>query len=93
MMKQEAAEIVALKCLAWLAGNDELMPVFLGSTGASSSDLRERARDPDFLVSLLEFVTLDDAWVVQCCDAQDLKYEAPMMAMAVLQGAGRTHWT
>ncbi|MWB78939.1 DUF3572 family protein [Pseudooceanicola sp. 216_PA32_1] len=92
-MKQDAAEVIALKCLTWLVGQDSLLPVFLSSTGADSEELQRRAHDPDFLTSVLEFITLDDTWVVECCDDRDLRYEMPMMAMAVLQGAGRTHWT
>ncbi|HBM40140.1 MAG TPA: DUF3572 domain-containing protein, partial [Sulfitobacter sp.] len=33
MMKQDAAETVALQALAWLAANEDLMPTFMGSTG------------------------------------------------------------
>ncbi len=92
-MNENAAETIALKCLAWLAGEDALLPVFLGASGASESDLRSRAADKDFLTSVLDFISMDDAWVVQCCDAQNLGYEQPMMALGVLQGASRTHWT
>ncbi len=92
-MKREVAETVALECLAWLAGDDELLPVFLGSTGASESDLRARAAEPAFLVSVLEFVTMDDDWVMRCCDAQGLRYEQPMLALSVLYGTSRRHWT
>ena len=41
-MKQDHAETIALECLAWLAGEDELMPVFLGSSGATEADIRVR---------------------------------------------------
>ncbi|OWU82893.1 hypothetical protein ATO6_21565 [Oceanicola sp. 22II-s10i] len=92
-MKQSSAETVALECLAWLAGHDDLLPVFLGASGASGDDLRARATEPAFLASVLEFLTMDDAWVVRCCDARGLAYETPMQALAVLQGRGRTHWT
>ncbi|MGR3321434.1 MAG: DUF3572 domain-containing protein [Pseudooceanicola sp.] len=92
-MKNEQAETVALECLAWLAGEDDLLPVFLGASGAGEADLRERATERAFLSSVLEFVTMDDDWVVRCCDARGLSYEQPMMAAATLQGAGRTHWT
>ncbi|MGR3363688.1 MAG: DUF3572 family protein, partial [Maritimibacter harenae] len=37
-MKQEQAETIGLQALGWLAGNDELMPVFLGSTGGDLAD-------------------------------------------------------
>lgn len=40
LFSADAAETLGLKALAWLAGNDELLPVFLGATGASEADLR-----------------------------------------------------
>lgn len=92
-MSPEAAETVALQALGWLAGNDDLMPVFLGSTGASSADLREQAGAPEFLGSVLDFLLMDDAWVVAFCDAHDLAYDRPMMARAALPGGAQVNWT
>lgn len=92
-MQRDAAETVGLRALAWLAGNDELLPVFLGSTGASLDDLRAGAGDAAFLGSVLDFVMMDDAWVVAFCDAAGLAYEAPMRARAALPGGGQMHWT
>lgn len=48
-MRRENAETLALEALAWLVGNDELLPVFLGATGSSESDLRERPERPSSL--------------------------------------------
>jgi hypothetical protein len=92
-MKREAAETVGVQALGWLAGNDELLPVFLGSTGASLDDLRAGAGDPAFLGSVLDFVMMDDAWVVAFCDAAGLPYATPMQARAALPGGGEVHWT
>ena len=92
-MNQEQAEILALKALGWLAGNDELLPVFLGSTGASAEDLRVRAQDCEFLSSVLEFLMMDDAWIVAFCDAEGLNYADPARARAALPGARAVHWT
>ncbi|MCE8009383.1 DUF3572 domain-containing protein [Aestuariivita sp.] len=92
-MTQEFAETVALQALGWLVANDDLLPVFLGASGASEGDLRARAADPEFLGSVLEFLTMDDAWVVAFCDAQDLSYETPMQARAALPGGAQVHWT
>jgi hypothetical protein len=92
-MQRESAETVGMQALAWLAGHDELLPVFLGSTGASLDDLRRGAGDAAFLGSVLDFVMMDDAWVVAFCDAQGLPYEAPMRARAALPGGGQVHWT
>lgn len=90
---QNTAETLALQCLAWLVGNEELLPVFLGSTGASETDLREQAQDPTFLGAVLDFVMMDDAWVVAFCDTNDLAYDAPMRARTALPGGAQVNWT
>lgn len=89
----ETAETLALQALTWLVGNDELLPVFLGSTGADVADLKTRATEPEFLRSVLEFLTMDDAWIVAFCDASNTPYEQPMMARSVLAGGEDMHWT
>jgi len=89
----EAAETLALKALAWLVTNDDLLPVFLGATGASEDDLREQAGDPAFLGSVLDFLMMDDAWVISFCDANGIAYEHPMFARAALPGGEQVHWT
>jgi len=92
-LSRDAAEAIALRCLAWLAGNDDLLPVFLGATGASAPDLRERAQEPEFLGSVLDFVLMDDAWVMAFCNAEGLDCTAPMTARAALPGGAQMHWT
>jgi hypothetical protein len=92
-MQREAAETVGMQALAWLVGNDELLPLFLGSTGASLDDLRTGADDSAFLASVLDFLTMDDTWVMAFCDAAGIPYEAPMRARAMLPGGGQVHWT
>lgn len=92
-MTSEYAELVALRALGWLAAQDELWPVFLGATGAAAEDARDRARDPAFLASVLEFVTSDDSMVIAFCDAAELKYEEPLRARYALPGAERVEWT
>ena len=79
--------------MAWLAGNDELLPVFLGATGASEADLRARAADPEFLGSVLDFLTADDSWVMAFCDSEGLPYESPLRARMALPGGAQVHWT
>lgn len=93
MRRQEQAEVVALKALGWLASNEELLPVFLGATGASAEDMRGRANDPAFLISVLDFLTMNDAWVIAFCDAERLDYEAPLAARGGLPGGEAISWT
>jgi len=92
-MDPDQAQTVALQALAWLVGNEELCPTFLGATGSSAEDMRARAADPVFLGSVLEFLTMDDAWVMAFCDTIGMAYDQPLMARYALPGAQNVHWT
>lgn len=92
-MQHEQAEVIALQGLAWLATNEDLCPIFLGASGGSVDDLRERATDPAFQAAVLEFITMDDAWVVAFCDSIGLGYDQPLRARYALPGAESVHWT
>ena len=92
-MTYDQAENIALLALGWLASNDELLPVFLGASGAAAEDIQGQAENPAFLASILEFLTMDDAWVVSFCDANTLKYEEPLRARYSLKGNEAVHWT
>ena len=72
-LSQESAELLAVQALSWLAANEELLPVFLGSTGASASDVRDNAREPEFLASVLDFLLMDDAWIAAFCESAGYK--------------------
>jgi hypothetical protein len=90
-MTRETAETLAIEALAWLAGNDELLPVFLGSTGASPADLRERAAEPDFLAGVIEFLMMNDEWVLSFAAASGRKPEILSEARRALSG-GVSDW-
>lgn len=92
-MDQKQAEIRALSVLTWLVGNEELLPVFLNATGADETDLRVRAAESVFLGSVLDFLMLDDAWVMEYCDSEGLPYETPMRARQNLPGGADVSWT
>ncbi|MFQ6552574.1 DUF3572 domain-containing protein [Aestuariibius insulae] len=89
----ERAETIALQALAWLVGHDDLRDVFLGATGLSEANLRSRAQDPDLLISTLDFLMMDDAWVMAFCDAHGLAYIDPHSARQSLPGGAQHHWT
>lgn len=91
-VSRESAEMIGLQAVAWLAAQDELLPVFLGSTGASEADFRVGLEDPDFQGSVLDFLLMDDAWITQFCDSAGLDYGAPLGARQQL-GGGDVHWT
>ncbi|MCH2164003.1 MAG: DUF3572 domain-containing protein [Marinovum sp.] len=92
-ISRDTAEIIALEALAWIVGQDDLAPVFLGASGASQDELKIRSADPEFLAAVLDFLVMDDAWVVGFCDAQKRAYTEPMAARAMLPGGEAVHWT
>ena len=92
-MTPDAAETIAIRAVGWLAGHEELLPVFLGASGASGDDLKARLADPAFLASVLDFITMDDAWVIAFCDEAGMPYETPLRARQALPGAEQVHWT
>jgi len=92
-LTRNTAETIALQVLAWLVGNEELLPIFLGATGASEADMRGATDDPEFLGSVIDFVLMDDAWVIECCDVHQLPYERLAEARQSLPGGGQIHWT
>ncbi len=92
-MKQDLAEIGAMRALGWLVARDDLVEVFLGSTGASLDDLKRRAGEPEFLASVLDFILMDDDWVIDCAGALDLPPEQLVAMRQALPGGGLPNWT
>jgi uncharacterized protein DUF3572 len=59
-MDRSAAETLALKALAFLAGDGETLNRFLALSGLHLEDLRERVEDPLLLAAVLDFMLGDD---------------------------------
>lgn len=92
-LSPELSETVALEALGWLVRNEALLPVFLGSSGASLADVKAGAGEASFQASVLDFVLMDDAWVTECAAAIDRAPEMLMRARACLPGAEQVNWT
>lgn len=94
-MQQDSAEIFSIKALAWLGSDDDLLGTFLSASGASTDDLRQAAlaRDADFLGSVLDFILMNDEWVMNCADSLDVPPEHIAQARAALPGGQLPNWT
>ena len=92
-LAKESAEVLAIEALGWLASDEDLLPVFLGSTGVSVSELRGRAQEPEFLASVLDFLLQDDAWIARFAEATGNAPELVMRARAALPGGAAVNWT
>lgn len=92
-MGQETAQMVAIRALGWIAAQDEVFQAFMGATGASLPEIRARAEDPAFQAAVLDFLLLQDDWVLGFVGDTGLRPEDPLQARAVLGGGDMTHWT
>ncbi len=92
-MTPDAAEKIAVTALVWIAERDELASSFLGASGASADELRERAADPEFLGFVLDFLLSDEEALLGFCEDAGLKPDMPMRARAALPGGDMPNWT
>ena len=92
-MGRDEAETLALEALGWLAGEDDLLQVFLGSAGLSSADLTARAGDAQLLAAGLGFLLRWGAGVNGFVNGANRAPEEGMRARAALPGGDLPHWT
>ena len=86
---REVAEIVGIQALSFLAADSARLGAFLVETGIGPETLRKAASDPQFLVSVLDFVLRDDATVKAFAEASQLH---PTNIAAARQVLGDPHW-
>ena len=92
-MTLEEAETYALKATNWLVSNQELLDLFMGSTGVSENTIKSDIQNTVFLVAVLDFLLLDDKWVIEACDAMELQPELMQTARLFLPGGDQVNWT
>ncbi|ABD56047.1 DUF3572 domain-containing protein [Jannaschia sp. CCS1] len=92
-MQQDFAETQALALLAWLAGEEDILPLFMSATGVGEDDLRARAGEPEFLASVMDFLLMDDAWVLRGAEATGIGAQEFAMIRAGLPGGDLPNWT
>lgn len=76
----EDAQAVALKALAFLAGDDALLSRFVALTGCGLDDIKARMADNGFLAAVLDFLLADEPSLLAFAEAEDLAPETPMLA-------------
>jgi hypothetical protein len=93
MIGREAAEVVALQALGWIAADERRLAAFLAASGASLDDVRARAADPVFLAAVLDALLEDERAVRAFCADCGVPLDAPLAARAALPGGDLPHWT
>jgi hypothetical protein len=92
-MQQDFAETRALEVLGWLIGQEDLLPVFMGATGVAEDDIRARAGEAEFLASVLDFLLMDDRWVIDCAGSLGWSPQDVVTIRAALPGGQLPNWT
>ena len=82
----EDAESISLKALTFIAGDDELLQVFLEATGIDLVDLLARANDPLLLGGVLDFLMQSDSMVREFAESAGIEPESVMAARQALPG-------
>jgi len=92
-MDKEIAETRALEVLTWVLSEDDLIQVFMGATGASQNDLRSNTLSHEFLISILDFVLMDDSWVLSCSKFLSIDTSQIGIIRSSLDGGREVSWT
>ena len=66
---REAAEMLAIQALAFIAEEPERMAAFVSVTGVEADAIRDAARSPDFLVGVLEHMLGDESLLIAFADS------------------------
>ena len=92
-MDREIAETRALEVLTWVLSEDDLIQVFMGATGASQNDLRSNTLSHELLLSILDFVLMDDRWVISCSKFLNIDPSQIQLVRMSLDGGQDMTWT
>ena len=66
---REAAEMLAIQALGFIAAEPERLDAFLAATGLTLDRLRESANAPDFLGGVLEHMLADESLLLAFADS------------------------
>lgn len=83
---RDAAETIALRALAFLAGDGERLGRFLALTGIGPDALRSQAREPQMLAGVLDHMMQDETLLLVFAAEAGVKPETIAAAHFVLAG-------
>ena len=83
----EAAEMLAIQALAFIAEEPERLNRFLGLTGIEFSQIRDAAREPGFLAGVLEHMLADESLLIAFADSARIDPAGIARARSALRGS------
>lgn len=87
-MTHDLAATLGLNGLAFLVDCGPALDRFFDLTGVRPAELRARADEPDFLVSVLDFLLSDEELLTRFCSEFQADVRAVHMARHTLSGGG-----
>ena len=85
----QVAETLAIQALSFLAQEPAQLGAFLAESGLGPETIRNAAKDPSFLVAVLDFILNDEGRIDDFCKAQGLK---PRQLIAAREALGGPTW-
>lgn len=88
-MNRNAAEMLAVEALTFLASDAERLGRFLALTGISPAEIRIVARDPGFLAAVLQHLASDEKLLIAFADQAGRGATEVTQARAAMGGEHR----
>ncbi len=86
-MERQAAEILALNALGFLASDPERLGSFLAVSGIGPEALRDSAGNPQLLAGVMDYLLADESLLFMFAESQGIGVDEPLKARRALPGA------
>jgi len=86
-MMRDSAESLAIQALSFLAEDPERLSRFLAFTGIEAQSLRDAAREPNFLLGVLDHLAGDDRLLTEFATQREIAPEVVTAARDLLAAA------
>ena len=83
-MPREEAEAIAVRALAFIAQDADLLRRFIGVTGIEAEHMRAAAREPGFLAGVLQFILAHEPTLSGFCQEADIPAASVASALPAL---------
>lgn len=93
MFQRESAQIIALRALGWLAGDEERLGTFMTQTGIALDDLCDAADEPTLLAAIVDHILADERMVLDFAAEAGLPPRTLSEIRMALPGGDVPDWT
>jgi len=91
IMDRDAAEVLAINAIGFLAADPDRMEAFLSLAGVAPSQLRSELSSPELLAGVLDHLLQNESLLLDFCAEQRIDPATPAKARRKLPGATLDH--